>query len=291
MKRIIFYCNWGSSSEILLNRYKNFTKNNNGKWKNIIGTINIDDADCVIFIEGIPNNFNMNLIKNKNVICIPREPFGVKNWENKNFENGFTYDNFFHVVTDPQFINRTYDEINNIEYETHNKILSGIVSSKGGDYGYELRKNFFINFTNLYPNVMDIYGYGWKNELGSSYKGELSCYHKNDNKNITKYDGLINYKYSICIENCKKKNYFTEKFTDAILCWTIPIYYGCSNMSDFFPKECYYEIDITNKNCYEEVTNIINKPITEENINAIKVARNLILNKYNVWNVINDLVN
>ena len=108
---------------------------------------------------------------------------------------------------------------------------------------------------------------------------------------MTKYEGLQNYKYSICIENCRKENYFTEKFTDAILCWTIPIYYGCSNISNFFPKDSYYEIDITKDNCYEDVINIINKPITEENIKSLKIARNLILNKYNIWNIINDLTN
>jgi hypothetical protein len=289
MKKIIFFCNWCSSPEILLNRYKNFTKNNLGKWNNIIGTNNIDEADCIIFIEGIPNNFNMNLIKNKKVICFPREPVGIKNWENQTLENGFTYDSLFHVVTDPQFINKNYDFLNELNYNEHEKLLSGIVSSKGGDYGYELRKNFFINFTKKYPNLIDVYGFGWKNELGNSYKGELSCYHKNDNNSMTKYEGLKNYKYSICIENCRKKNYFTEKFTDALLCWTIPIYYGCSNISNFFPKGCYYEIDITKDNCYEEVINIINTPITEENMNSIKVARNLILNKYNIWNVINEL--
>ena len=52
--------------------------------------------------------------------------------------------------------------------------------------------------------------------------------------NTTKWDGLENYSYSIAIENESLKNYFSEKFTDCILARTIPIYYGCPNISDFF---------------------------------------------------------
>ena len=88
----------------------------------------------------------------------------------------------------------------------------------------------------------------------------------------------------------KKKNYFSEKFTDAILCWTIPIYYGCLNISDYFPENSYYYIDIKNKNINQCIKNIIEKPINEDNIAALKKARNLILYKYNIWNSIHDTI-
>ena len=65
-------------------------------------------------------------------------------------------------------------------------------------------------------------------------EGELGFYHnKCNNNNTTKYDGFKNYKYSLCLENSSEKYYFTEKFTDCILSWTIPIYYGCSNIDKY----------------------------------------------------------
>jgi hypothetical protein len=48
-----------------------------------------------------------------------------------------------------------------------------------------------------------------------------------------KADGLASYRYSVVIENGRVPNYFTEKLLDAILCQTVPIYWGCPNIGDF----------------------------------------------------------
>lgn len=42
------------------------------------------------------------------------------------------------------------------------------------------------------------------------------------------------FQFSIIIENSQQKNYFTEKIMDCILTKTIPIYWGCPNISDYF---------------------------------------------------------
>lgn len=49
-----------------------------------------------------------------------------------------------------------------------------------------------------------------------------------------KADGLAPYRYSIVIENVQEKNYFSEKLVDAVLCNTVPIYWGCPNLDRFF---------------------------------------------------------
>ena len=49
-----------------------------------------------------------------------------------------------------------------------------------------------------------------------------------------KAEGLAPYRYSVVIENVRERNYFTEKLVDAILCKTVPIYWGCPNIGDFF---------------------------------------------------------
>lgn len=49
-----------------------------------------------------------------------------------------------------------------------------------------------------------------------------------------KAEGLAPYRYSVVIENVREKNYFSEKLIDAILCRTVPIYWGCPNIGDFF---------------------------------------------------------
>ena len=63
-----------------------------------------------------------------------------------------------------------------------------------------------------------------------------------------KSDGLASYRFSVIIENTREKNYFTEKLIDAVLCETVPIYWGCPNISDFIDVEgmilCHTEADV-----------------------------------------------
>lgn len=286
MTNIIFYCNWGSTPKELLDRYKLMTKNNSGIWNHLIGVTDFNIADIIIFLEGIPYNFDFDLLKYKNFFCFPREPLINKNWEKFKFSTGYTYDNFIHVVTNPQFIDKDYDFLSKLEYNSHKKNFSAIISNKNYGPGYKLRRNLLIKMSKKYPRLCDIYGAGWSNELGISYKGSLDGYHKESKSDNTKFKGLIDYKYSLCIENCSRENYFSEKITDAILCWTIPIYYGCTNIAKYFPKDSYYEVNINEDDCIDKIKEIIDKPITEKNILALKEARDLILNKYNIWSII-----
>tara|TARA_R110001599_G_scaffold166503_1_gene355989 strand:+ start:3147 stop:3944 length:798 start_codon:yes stop_codon:yes gene_type:complete len=49
--------------------------------------------------------------------------------------------------------------------------------------------------------------------------------------------GLKNYRFSIIIENCKEDYYFTEKLIDCFMTGTVPIYWGCPSIGDFFNED------------------------------------------------------
>jgi hypothetical protein len=53
--------------------------------------------------------------------------------------------------------------------------------------------------------------------------------------------------YHIAIENSKNKNYFTEKIVESFLAKTIPLYWGCPNISDFFNSDGYITFDNENE--------------------------------------------
>jgi Glycosyltransferase family 10 (fucosyltransferase) C-term len=55
---------------------------------------------------------------------------------------------------------------------------------------------------------------------------------------------MQDYRYAICIENSRDKNYFSEKIADAWLSWTKPVYYGCPNLAELVPKKSFIGIDI-----------------------------------------------
>lgn len=50
----------------------------------------------------------------------------------------------------------------------------------------------------------------------------------------TKEDGLLDYRYSVVIENARETGYFTEKLIDCLLCETVPIYWGAPDIGHFF---------------------------------------------------------
>jgi hypothetical protein len=40
--------------------------------------------------------------------------------------------------------------------------------------------------------------------------------------------------FHVAIENCRESNYFSEKIIDCFMTKTVPIYWGCPNIGDYF---------------------------------------------------------
>ena len=55
--------------------------------------------------------------------------------------------------------------------------------------------------------------------------------------------GLESYKFSVVIENCKRDYWFTEKLIDCLVTGTIPIYWGCPSIGDFFDINGFFIFD------------------------------------------------
>ncbi len=61
--------------------------------------------------------------------------------------------------------------------------------------------------------------------------------HNIEDARIGKEEVFGDSQYGIAIENFSNKGYFSEKILDCFLLKTIPIYWGCSNIGDFFNTE------------------------------------------------------
>jgi hypothetical protein len=90
------------------------------------------------------------------------------------------------------------------------KKVSIISSQKNFLPGHRLRHEVISRIPNL-----DVFGRGY-NEIPN------------------KIFGLKEYEFSISIENDKKDYYFTEKLIDCFITGTIPIYWGCPSIGNFF---------------------------------------------------------
>ena len=61
--------------------------------------------------------------------------------------------------------------------------------------------------------------------------------HKSPPFHQRRNDFFENAMYHIAVENSRQKNYFTEKIIDCFASRTIPIYWGCPNLENWFDMD------------------------------------------------------
>jgi len=113
---------------------------------------------------------------------------------------------------------------------------------------------------------IDIYGNGWEQYAGQDKRifGTVK----------NKKEALIDYQFSIAIENTTEPGYFTEKLTDVILTGGTPIYYGATNIHKFFND--IYILPSLNVDIVREIISK-NKPLDQSK------NKQLMSSKYNLY--------
>ena len=168
-----------------------------------------------------------------------------------------------------------YSEGENIDYYINNnftktKKCSMVVSynetNPHPDCLYKQRTDFakLILQTDL---DVDIYGNNWNNSgiEDQRIKGHI----------VNKKDALLDYTFSIAIENSIEQGYFTEKFTDCVLTDVTPIYHGCPDIHKYYTN-CY---NLTNLDNLVEIKKIINSPPFPQH-------KKLIATKFNLYRAV-----
>lgn len=119
---------------------------------------------------------------------------------------------------------------------------------------------------------------------------ELEVYGHGVRRINDKAEAVDPYRYHIAIENHSCDHHWTEKVSDVFLGWALPIYYGCTNLKDYFPEDSFIEIDIHDfDRSLAVIQNAIKNGEYEKRIDAIARSRELVLKKYNLFSVIADL--
>ena len=105
-----------------------------------------------------------------------------------------------------------------------------------------------------------------------------------------KMDALAGYKYHLALENSVVPDYWTEKLADPLLAWCLPIYYGCPNINLYFPSDSLVTIDIEDfDSTLQTLWQLLESDRHAQSIDSIKSARSLVLNEYNIFQLIADI--
>lgn len=173
-----------------------------------------------------------------------------------------------------------YDFLLNGKYPDKEINMSVINSNLMIVEGHKIRAKFLEKLCKNYSNFNLYGGSKWAN-----FKQYI------DNAPNGKWYPFSKSRYVLVIENEKAPYYWSEKFSDVILSFATPIYYGCPNISDYFPEGSYYPLDIHKKDSIEELISVVESDFHEKNIEKLIEARNLILKKYNMFSFMNKVIN
>jgi hypothetical protein len=205
------------------------------------------------------------------VIAIMMEP-GIKHLHPWMFKGTEQYAAVFSPVGDKKniepshgfmgwYFDQNISSLENLALPEKTRPLSAIVSSLKQLEGHRLRLNFVNQLRKEIPDL-DMFG-------------------KGINHITDKMDGLLPYRYSLAIENASIPYYFTEKINDCFLAYTVPLYYGCSNITKFFPSKSLITVDINDSDAaIKKIKDIILNDDWAARIEAVREARQLVLHRY-----------
>jgi hypothetical protein len=225
--------------------------------------LDLKNIDFSLFVETIPKH--QEELSPINIISLyePNEYFGLHDWVIQNKD-------LFNIIL-------TWDDkvLNNCSNALYQPF--GHTWFKPDQYNKNHKKEFKI--AHLRGSLLKSYGHQirWdvlnrKNEIKVPIKfyETYGDRHNLKQARIDKEEIFGDSMFGIAIENFSHRGFFTEKILDCFLLKTIPIYWGCSNIEDFFNIEGIIRIEnaddaIYSLNNLTKEFYITKKDIIEEN--------------------------
>jgi hypothetical protein len=244
----------------------------------------LSHIDFSLFVETAPQS--QDELSSINVISFqePNEYFGLHDWVIKNKD-------LFNII-----LTQSDKVLNNCDNAIYQPF--GHTWLKPDQYEKEHDKEFKL--AHLQGKLLKTYGHSLRHEV-TTRQNEFNILTKfyetyGDRNNIEdarlgKEFIFSDSQFGVVIENTSHRGYFTEKILDCFLLKTIPIYWGCSNIGDYFDIDgiiTFNNIDdlvyISNnltKEFYDSKKEIINK--------NWKLALDYVNYEQNIVNTITDI--
>jgi hypothetical protein len=174
----------------------------------------------------------------------------------------------------PWHVNRTFDELDGSPPPQKSEWLSVIASNLSYFPGHRRRWEFVQYLRQRLDLESHLFGKGVRFVED-------------------KWDALAPYRYSVAIENTSSPDYWTEKLADCFLAWTVPLYFGCTNILDYFPERSLIWLPVDRP---EEALARI-RDLEQEGeegwvsrLDALREARDLVLHDYQFFPHLSRLI-
>lgn len=249
----------------------------------------VEEYDWLVIIDDVPNILPNRIeplkCPKENTILVTTEPSSISRY-GRAFAKQFQY----LITNQPEEIlphpnalrsqtgnvwmyGRDYETVKTMQAPQKSKIISTICSNKQQGHTMHLLRYKFTQLMEKEISEIERFGFGFKTIA-------------------TKAEALDDYKFHVCIENHIGENVWTEKLADAFLGYTVPIYCGCPNVYDYFPKKSLIEIDINDfEGSIEKIKELISiEGEYERRLEAVKEARRKVIEEYSLFAMVNKIV-
>ncbi len=250
------------------------------------------DYDWAVVYERLPRSGKSEVAlccSQENTLLITTEPPTIRR-----YTNVFTRQ-FGHVLTShPQsalpHLNRVYsqpalkwfygtDGVDaadrsqlRAEQPTKSRNVSVVCSSKRQGHTLHRRRHDFVQELSRQLPDLDWFGHGVRPMQD-------------------KAEALRPYRYHVAIENHVGQHHWTEKLADAFLGHTLPLYFGCPNLSDYFPEDSFLRIDIQDAAAAADlISRAVADDLYSQRLPAIREARRRVLEEFDLFSVISRIV-
>jgi hypothetical protein len=222
----------------------------------------IKDIDFSLFVDHVPTTQDQLSSVNILVLQEPNEYFGLHDWVINNktlFSFILTWDDkVLNNCNNSLFLPFGHTWFKKEQYIKHHPKkfqLSHLQGKLLKTYGHYLRHETTARQNEFNIPLKFYETYGDRHNIEEARFGKEFVFGDSQ--------------FGVVIENTSHRGYFTEKILDCFLLKTIPLYWGCSNIGDYFDTEgiisfnniddLIYKVNQLDENYYESKKEIIEK--------------------------------
>ncbi len=124
--------------------------------------------------------------------------------------------------------------------------------------------------------------------LRQEFPDSISVFGRGFQSISDKAEAIAPYRYHLALENNDCPHFWTEKLADAYLGYSLPIFSGCRNVTEYFPERSMvplFDIDDHDR-AVAQIGEILKTDPWPERLDAIRAARTELIERQNLFSII-----
>jgi len=196
------------------------------------------------------------------------------------------------------WINLDYTYLSNLQPPLKTKQLACIMSDSNCQTYHTARRDHLSRFIDTNADKVEFNLHGriipFTEKMKQYYRGVCGSYDpsgafsSNGNDHMSGKEQVLSEHKYILEYDCTGEHYMSERLFDDLLLYSLPIYFGGKGAEKYLPKGSVFQLDINGNG--SDFIDLLNDDLYEISLPAIIEARDIILNKLQLWATIHKAI-